>query len=121
MHQVIERILLAPAQQRVLEHMVRALAVLRRGAETDREFARFAAVVQPHHLRARVRVLKQMVGAAVRGLGFDLGKAVLPVAARRKRLHRRKRYQERRGCHQRRQLFFHGIHLVFPCYLYCVL
>ena len=101
--------------------MVCALAVLRRGAEADREFARFAAVVQPHHLRARVRVFEQMVGAAVRGLGFDLGKAVLPVAARRKRLHRRKRYQERRGCHQRRQLFFHGIHLVFLCYLYCVL
>ena len=120
-HQVIERILLAPAQQRMLEHVVRALAVLGRGTEADRKLARFAAVVQPHHLRARVRVLKQMVGAAVRGLGFDLGKAVLPVAARRKRLHRCKRYQERRGCHQRRQLFFHGIHLVFLCYLYCVL
>ena len=105
----------------MLEHVVRALAVLGRGTEADRKLARFAAVVQPHHLRARVRVFEQMVGAAVRGLGFDLGKAILPVAARRKRLHRRKRYQERRGCHQRRQLFFHGIHLIFPYYLYCVL
>ena len=39
-HQVIERILLAAAQQRMLQHMVCTFAVLRRGTEADCKIAR---------------------------------------------------------------------------------
>ena len=40
MHQVIERILLASVEQGMLQNMVRALAVLRRGSEAEDVYKR---------------------------------------------------------------------------------
>lgn len=67
----------------MLQNMVRALAVLRRGSEADRELARFAAVFQPDDLCARIRMPEQMVCSFACTLRFYLGKPVLPVSARR--------------------------------------
>ena len=120
MHQVIERILLASVEQGMLQNMVRALAVLRRGSEADRELARFAAVFQPDDLCARIRMPEQMVCSFACTLRFYLGKPVLPVSARRGRLRRHERQQERKHCCECRQPFFHGIHLTLVYYLYCM-
>ena len=118
MHQVIERILLASVEQGMLQHMIRALAVLRR--EADRKLTRFAAVFQPYDLCARIRMPQQMVCSVACTLRFYLGKPVLPVPARCSRLRRHERQQKRKRCCECRQPFFHGIHLTFVYYLYCM-